>query len=160
MIPVATVEHRSSGRLRLRVRSRRGDGAYFAGVTARLSSVRGIRTLEAKPATGSILLQHSLDDDTLLSLAKEQDLFEVADPAPVPEPPFAAISRRYDEIDRWVSNATGGQADLSTALFGALAASALVQLARGNVGVPATTLLWYAGSVVLLARNDRRASLS
>ncbi len=59
-LPQASVCHRSAGRLRIRIASRRGDADYFAKVVKDLSGLRQVKHLAANPLTGRVPLMHSL----------------------------------------------------------------------------------------------------
>jgi hypothetical protein len=55
------VVHTIPGRLRLRVEKVKGDPAFARKVQNTLSRVPGIKQVEAKPLTGSVLIQYELD---------------------------------------------------------------------------------------------------
>jgi hypothetical protein len=150
MIP-ARLAHCSPGRLRLRVRSKRGDAAYFGRVRDHLSQCPGVRQLQVNPVTGSVVVHHSLPLEGLLGFGKANGLFEIEETPVGGPPPLARVSDAFAGLSQRLERATAGGLDLATLAFAALTGAALVQLARGNAGAPAVTLLWYAATVVLLA---------
>ena len=58
MLPIAEIEHFMPGRMRVKVRDRRGDLTYFRSVIEKLSKHPEIAGLRANPTTGSIVIQH------------------------------------------------------------------------------------------------------
>jgi hypothetical protein len=83
-VPIARVEHRLPGRVRLRVTARRGDTGYFVRAVARLRALPGVRAARANPRTGSFLVEHEGDDAGPVAEAAEREgLFRV-EAAPPP----------------------------------------------------------------------------
>jgi hypothetical protein len=76
MIPVAYIEHQLPGRVRLRVPSRRGEVPFFEKVVRELCKHPAIRELTATPLTGSITLQHLEPLQPIIAAAADQKLFE------------------------------------------------------------------------------------
>jgi hypothetical protein len=58
IIDQAHIVHRTATRLRLRVPARKLDHAYFRDLKARLAGCPGIRSVEANPLTGSVVIAH------------------------------------------------------------------------------------------------------
>lgn len=86
MIPVAFIEHQLSGRLRLRIPTRRGDVSFFQRVVAALSKHPDVKELNATPLTGSILIRHSGPVLAITAAAVEQGLFEIGKREPKTPP--------------------------------------------------------------------------
>lgn len=128
-LPLAEIEHRIRGRMRLRLRERRGDAAFFERLSERLGSVEGVRSVRANPDTASLLVEHEGEDAALLEAARRRHLFEAA-PA---KPRFQACK----------APASRAPAPLDLAATG-LAAAGLVQLARGRIVGSASENLWNA----------------
>ena len=61
IIDHAYVVHRTANRLRLRVPARKLDHSYFQGLKARLAGFPGVRSVEANPLTGSVLVEHDAE---------------------------------------------------------------------------------------------------
>ncbi len=78
-LPLAVVEHSIPGRMRLRVRARRGDAGFFERA-AGLGRVPGVHGVRANAQTGSILIEHAGDEAAVLAAAREQGLFRDAPP--------------------------------------------------------------------------------
>ncbi len=148
MVPEASIVHRISGRMRVRVPSRRGDTAYFAAVEESLRSLHGVESVQADPLTGGILILHGIDRGAIVDYAAQKALFlareEEAGKAggtvlhDVLGAPFGSLSRRIRAF-------TGSAADLSGLAVVALLSVGVYQIARGNFGAPAWyTAFWYA----------------
>lgn len=144
-MPQAYVVHRTRERCRLRIREKRNDEAYFEELRGRLAeNINGVY-VHVNPITGSVLVSHGhMTFSELEGRLAETSMFELVD-GPRPETPaleslFSGISR----IDHAITEGSGGAADLRTFMFIGMMALAMQQLLRGNVMVPAMTLLWNA----------------
>src|SRR5436309_2534469 len=116
-LPPAEIEHRLAGRMRLRLRAKRGDAGFFRRVEAGLARIPGVRSVRASATTGGVLIEHGGDDAGILSAAKEQALFEAAPPARLPAPFIGAAAELPGSLDLAVAG---------------LAGAGLLQLARGK----------------------------
>ena len=153
MAPVAQVVHRARGRLRLRVPGRRHDEGFFAGLSGRLAVLPGVIGVSANPATaGLLLLLDPASDHDPVSAIAAAGLLEVVEQGPVLSPALSGLRRASDRLDLGLAEATGGIADLRTLTFVLLLALALHQAARGQLLVPAASLLWYAFDLIRFAR--------
>jgi hypothetical protein len=140
MVPEAAVCHMSPGRIRVRVPAMRGDDEYFRAVERDLGARFG--AVVANSATGSILLTGagvSLSD--VRDIAAEHALFALAERRPTP-----ADARTAPTVLELPA------VPLTTAaVFGLLA---VVQLLRGQVLAPATSLFWYALETLRTSRGN------
>jgi hypothetical protein len=96
-LPQAVVVHAMDGRTRLRIADRRENVFFFASVAKALSAVAGVRTVEVKPLTGSILIFHDAPLSRIGEAAERGKLFSlVIEPAPsrALHTPAATISPR------------------------------------------------------------------
>jgi hypothetical protein len=146
-LPVAQVEHRIAGRMRLRVRARRGDAAFFERAAALLTKQPGIQMVRVNPRTASILIGHSGDETAVLSVAKAQGLFEAAPAGPGR---VAAV--------RSLSPGTKPASPLNVAAAG-LAGAGVLQLLRGQVVGSASENLWNAYSLYAVTRQAGPSAL-
>lgn len=129
-------------------------------LAAALAALPGIDAVEIRPATGSVILRHAggFDRGALAGAG----LALAAAPAPGPAAsadPVAAAARAVAALDGEVRRLSSGQADLAGLAFMGLVAAGLVQLARGEVFGPATTLFAQAaelGRARLLSSLFRR----
>jgi hypothetical protein len=153
-LPRAEVAHRAGQRLRLRFPRHRGDADFFAKLERTALFVEGVLAATGRPATGSLIIRHKSDYDTLAAGLREEG---VCDVSPEPEDHRPEIEARHlsQELNTRLYEASGGQLDLrALAAFG-LVMMGVVQLARGQVFAPATTALWYG--LTLLLANGRGA---
>jgi hypothetical protein len=148
MEPRAHVIHRTRGRVRLRVRERRKDPAYFDMVRERLETLAGVAAIGVNPVTGCILLEHpDRPWDELMPELRRLRLFElVEEPEPVRpaiEPLLAGISR----FDRTLTEESSGLLDLKTLAYVGLMVFSIRQILQGHVLGPALPMLWNAMSL-------------
>jgi hypothetical protein len=153
VVPTASLVHQSQGRARFRISGRRGDASYYERARGLLAQCPGVRNLKVNPRTGSILVEHGLELDDLVRFAKANDLFAIAEAVPVAvsSSPLTAVVERFAGLDRTIEGATGGRLDLASLTFVFFAGAGVAQLLRGQALAPASTLLWCAVSLALLA---------
>lgn len=144
----AYLSHRSPGRVRLRFPDRRGDVRFFAELTERLGAFEAVLRVEGNPRTGSVLLLHAGDPGPVLETARREKLFRVFSREPL-EPSLAPrLREELQSASEGLTRLTGGQIDLGTAAFLFLLAGGIVQMMRGQILGPATTMLWYASTLL------------
>jgi len=125
-LPQAEIVHAMPGRTRLRIADRRGDRVFFASVASGLSTIPGVRKVDVRPFTGSILIHHAASFARIGTAAETSRLFALANANSVPLPTPAL------PVDPKLITAAG------------LGIFALWQLTRGRILPPAITLAWYA----------------
>lgn len=146
-LPAAEIEHRIPGRMRLRVRARRGDIAFFQNTEAALAELPGVRRVRANAQTAGILVEHGGDAADVLAAARARRLF-------TPEPP----RERALAVATARAGARVAAAPLNLAAFG-LAGAGLLQLARGQVVGSASENLWNAYGLYAVTRRALPAAL-
>ena len=140
----AYVVHRIRDRTRLRIPDRKNDEEFFTPLRSKLAPLGDDVAVEINSATGSILLQHaSLPTDHLDAELERIGLLLVHRPPP-PMHALDALTSGVAKLDRAITTATAGSADLHTILFLAAVALAIRQLRRGHVLGPAMPLVWIA----------------
>ena len=138
ILPTARIEHRLPGRLRLRLPAMRGDHDFFSELEEAFAAHPALGAVTLSPATASILFEDiELGDRSFERLARKEEWFEVqwarpqrTDPGSTPNRPGA--------------NAMAALSEMRPSLAIILVALALVQAARGQLMVPALSLLWFA----------------
>jgi hypothetical protein len=136
-LPLARIVHTIPGRARLRIDSRRGDGAFFAALATGLSIIPGVSRADVRPLTGSVLIEHNGPLERVIAAAAQKGLFVVARASTV------AAAAPPATFDPKVAMGVG------------LGVFALWQLAQGRVLPPAVTLAWYAANLTgLLTTGD------
>lgn len=125
-------------RARLRV-AEDTDRAALLELADRLAAVAGVDRVLARPATGSLILETHHDAAEVLAEMEARGLVATAR-APKPPPVGQLVQLGLLQADMGVKQQTEGALDLRTALGLLLAGGAVVQLMRGRVAGPATTL--------------------
>jgi hypothetical protein len=146
----AHLVHAIPGRTRLRILGRRGDHAFFAELTERLSASRGVRSVRADPLTGSVLVHHDAHVPALLMEAAANGLGDLVELALTCPPVAKRLREEVTTIDQAIRRATGGELDLGTLAAVGLLVMAGFQLIRGRRPASAASLAWYGAE--LLAR--------
>jgi len=150
MIPVAFIEHQISGRLRLRVPTRRGDVPFFQRIVAALSKHPDIKELKATPLTGSILIRHSGPALAITAEAVAQGLFETKRHEPKTRPKQARPSATPPADPEMLDT-------IATGLCGL----AFFQVAKGEAIGNAAENFWNAyGSHRILGRSGVAAGFA
>lgn len=150
MLPVALIVHELPGRVRLRIRERKGDREYFQRVAAEFIAVEGVEAVVTDFRTGSVLVRYRGELPSLLEEGAQRDLFRIAK-GPQGVAWTTAIYQALERGDRELYAESGGRVDFSTLSFLAMAAAGIFQVANGR-GLPAgVTLLRYAYEVL---RNE------
>jgi hypothetical protein len=144
------------GRVRLCLPAARGRAHRLEHVRNRLAAMDGVDDVKVNPDTGSVLvLGRGARIDRLKQFALHEGLFEIEQMAPELKPVVDMLAGHVQEVDDALRRVTGGRVDLASAAIIALAAVALVQVARGEIAAPAMTLLWYAAGTAMMARAAR-----
>jgi hypothetical protein len=145
-LPVAEIEHRLPGRIRLRLRGRQSDAAFFARAAKALAEVPGVHAVKANPRTASLLLEYRGDEEAVLGAARDKALFHAEPPrlasafGPVREGTTLSVSPLH--------LAAGG-----------LAGAGLLQLVRGRALGSATENFWNAYHLFANTRHPSAALL-
>ncbi len=154
-VPPAYVSHALPGRTRIKVPDRRGAAGYFEDVRQALASCPGVEEVTVNAVTGSILVRHAASVAAVADHAAGAGLFALNGLEPG-EPPLAQKLRtQMAALDSRLKSAVGGELDLWTTVSILYLAFAVVQLLRGNVLGPVTTLAWTALAAMRLAQQSR-----
>ncbi|MCX8049135.1 MAG: hypothetical protein N3A55_05695 [Methylohalobius sp.] len=145
MIAQAYLSHVATGRVRIKIPSKRGDESYFQALETALSARSDVRGVQASARTASLLLLHDglLDLNTLAQQAKDQSWFQLDLTPPIRESLNALLSRQFDQVDRFMRRFSGSRLDNPSLIFLALSVLAVRQIAKGQIAPPAATVLWY-----------------
>lgn len=157
MVPFAQVSHRTVGRMRIRIPSRKGDAEYFSHLQDNLTKRFGFRTLTVNHWTGSVLIVNpSIDPNAVADHAAENGLFDLH----LLQPPQKGLAHDLfspvAELNGGVRRFTGGELDLGGLVFIGLLIYGMVEIARGNLSRPPWyTALWYAFGLFTKSIVDR-----
>ncbi|MBI5570854.1 MAG: hypothetical protein HY914_12990 [Desulfomonile tiedjei] len=155
MIPEAHVSHQMSGRLRIKIPSKKGDSSYFAALPERLSGCTGIGEIAVNPQTGSALILYECETSAIARYARDNDLFVLRRSTPARKTLFDHVADTFGAYNAKLRQMTDGQVDLPTLVFSSLLVSGIYQLARGNFVMPAWyTAFYYALGVFTRAQAE------
>jgi len=154
MLPTAHVMHRLGQRTRLRVPERRRDSAWFTQTASRLERVPGVLRVEARSLSGSLLIHHRPDpalERRLAATGRFRIRQEPAAMLPAPEPAAASC---FGLSAQTLPGDLGSKTDLRTLVILGLIILAIIQAVRGQVMVPALSLLFFAYNFSLATRDN------
>jgi hypothetical protein len=148
MIPAAVIAHDSSGRLRVRIPSRKGNLESLKSQGDQLAACPGVLSIEVNSGTGSILLLHQTTVQVIAEYARSKNIFSLAAPKDA-KVPSAELRRNlgatFKSVDRQIQSLTSGDMDLNGFAVAALVLAGSVQLLSGNAGaIPWFAAYWYA----------------
>jgi hypothetical protein len=153
----AEIVHQVPGRLRLRVAGHTGDRKFFEQLQVSLRGCPGIQQLAINPYSGSVLILHESNADTIMEYGRTHNLF--APPAHTKRsaaPPSSAAIQTFQRLDSQLRERTAGNWDLRELAFLVLSIGGMVQTARQNFLPAGFTLFWYASGLLQqkLRRNN------
>jgi hypothetical protein len=152
------------GRLRLKIRSMKGDTVYFASLRDRLAQFPLVHRVDVNPMTGSILIGHGLEVTpeaaaAVADYAAQSGLFRLSIPAVGHAPVARTITETFTSVDRRIRGFTTGDLDLPTVTTLGLVGFGLFQIGKGNVVAPAWyVVFWYAMNIFMKAQPAPQAS--
>jgi len=158
VLPEAHLCSQTSGRVRIRIPSKKGDPVYFAGLKDLVSKFPGVQDVVVNPQTGSLLVLHDLDvrGVDLSTLGSHTEMIGLFRIAPV-QAGQGSVSQRVTDVfrdaNRGVQRFTRGELDLPTLVFIGLLGLGVAQIARGKLTAPAWYVaFWYAFNVFMKAQ--------
>lgn len=128
-----------------------------------LSLCEGIRRVEVNSMTGSILIIHDVDVETIAAYSRQNNLFTIEEPKGFGrrgrETYLARkISETFRTMNRTVVVSTGGFANIADLLVLTLIGLSVYQISKGNFIAPAWyTALWYAMNIFMQSASSRAA---
>lgn len=144
-LELAYIVHRIPGRVRLRIRDKRQDQAYFEALCRQLQPLDCIEDVRANCSTGSIILRHAETPYAEVEAELRQlQLFDIAE-GPEPETPaLRPLQSGLSRIDQLIREESSGITNLRTIVIVAAVLLAIRQFRRGELLGPALPLLWNA----------------
>jgi hypothetical protein len=139
MIPSAHVAHKTVGRLRIKVPSKKGDHAYFEEIKAKLALSSYVTYVETNPVTSSVVVKYTGDLFKVADFARKAGLFDLRKFAPLRRPLFFRVSEGFRSWNGFLREMTDGYLDIPSAVFVSLLISGFQQISQGNISSPA----WY-----------------
>lgn len=146
------IAHQTVGRVRIDLPAKRGDAAYFSTLSQQIAGLDEVLAVRTNPITGSLIIEYDGPFDALLHRFDDMAIDILAQPARTGSVAAARQAAAQDSAlpYRLVSGRTLHPMVLVGLAFGALG---LVQVARGQVLVPALSAFWYAARAFRLAKG-------
>ncbi|WP_374573340.1 hypothetical protein [Phenylobacterium sp.] len=148
--------HKSAGRVRLEAPGLRGDLAEARRLAEAVGALAGVSKVEARAATGSLVIFHTGEWAEFSKNLSEALGAPIEAAAVVERDALASVGDFVEALDQGARQALGGRTNLSELTFLALVLAGAVQLARGEVVGPATTL--FSQALNLMAARRGRPS--
>ncbi len=142
-VAVAHIVHSLPGRTRLKVPDRRGEPRYFTRLSECLSHCAGVARLQVNPRTGSLLLEHTVPLAQIAAFAQTHQLFTLAPPDSLQQEITQSTQAGLRWLNRQFAQASEGLLNVRVVLILGLAGLIFIQVARGQILMPATNLLWF-----------------
>jgi hypothetical protein len=157
MLPQAIVSHRTAERLRIKIPSRKRDGAYFSTVKQSLDRDLKYRLIQVNALTGSVLIvDPGVDQEAVADRAAREGLFTLDHPPAPVQPLGRTIFAPLLEVNRKISGFTDGAVDFPGLVFLALCGFGIYEILRGNIRPPPWyTAFWYAFGIFTKSMVDR-----
>lgn len=159
--PSAYIKHQLPGRVRLKIPQKRGDFRYFDRIAELFTDCPGITQLQLNPPAASILICHvtKIDFLNIAKFAQTNGLFTIIEQPEeetfsIPYLPIPTLtSVGLNRLDESLMGYSKGRLDGRSLLFLTLIGLAVRQMTKGHIMGPASTLLWYAFSVLKEENN-------
>jgi len=156
MLPHAYISHQTAERLRIRIPSKRGDAEYFNWLKEQFSSLKGIKKLEVNPLTGSVLIIHNSNKESLMEYAMANNFFSLKGLDSYPTGLQRRVSETFNGFNTQLKELTDGELDIGGLAFLILLGAGIYQISRGNItAIPWYAAFWYALSIFLKAKPDK-----
>lgn len=140
----ADVVHHTKNRVRIKLRDKVQDPAFYERLKDSAADLPGVESLAINPITGSILyIGTDLNSREIAAALVQKSLLRFETP-PALHPVERAV-RPFVTLSHKLKGMTGGEVGLTEAGFLALLAIGVIQILRGNITAPPWyTAFWYA----------------
>jgi hypothetical protein len=160
MLPQAIVSHQTAERLRIKIPSRKGDGAFFSSVKHSLDRDMKYDLVNVNALTGSVLIVDSgVEVEALANCASQEHLFTLEHRLVPVQPLGRTLFAPVLDLNRKISGFTDGAVDFPGLIFLALCGFGIYEILRGNFRPPPWyTAFWYAFGIFTKSMVDRARS--
>jgi len=152
----ARIAHQIPGRVRLRLEGITAGTAGLERLADAIAAIPGVRRVDIRTDTGSILIRHAGVFDPILESLVTAGLDVLPRGADETIDPIGDVVRELGSVGRSFDAATDGKMDFWSVAFLGLVGLGLWQLANGRVAGPALTVLGQAATIAM-ARPYRPA---
>ncbi|MEK7789910.1 MAG: HMA2 domain-containing protein [Planctomycetota bacterium] len=150
MLPLAYISHRTGGRLRIKIPSKKGDRGYFTRLRERFSDSEGINAVEVNSLTGSLLIIHDSNWERIAEFALSNNLFSLTGLNSYPARLQQRVSETFKGMNTQMAAFTGGEIDIEGLAFLLLLGAGIYQISVGNLtALPWYAAFWYAFNIFL-----------
>lgn len=148
-VQAAYICHRVATRTRVRIPAQRGDMDYFSRLADQLVELEGVHAVHVNARTASVLVEHGADD--WLGQVVQQGILQwVPDGTAVN--PVDRAENILKSFNHHLRASTAEHIDFRGFMLLLLIGGAIAQINRGQIMVPAVSLMWYALQLVMPAR--------
>ncbi|MGD8911712.1 MAG: hypothetical protein PVI97_05670 [Candidatus Thiodiazotropha sp.] len=139
------IAHQTEGRTRLRSCVPLENGEELIDLTDAFIRLDGVEEVIPRASTGSLIIQHPMQSwQSLLPQLKALGLRIGEAPEQARVNALPQMVQLFSQLDKSISDFSGGKADTRTLLFFTYLVLGITQLYRGQVLGPAAGLFWYA----------------
>lgn len=154
----ADVVHHTKNRIRIKLRDKVRDPAFYEHLKQSAADLPGVESVAINPITGSILCTGMDLDAHQIAAALVQKSLLRFEAAPALHPVQRAV-QPFMTLSRKLKGMTGGEVGLTEAGFLALLTIGVIQILRGNITAPPWyTAFWYAFGVFSKALVEKYAA--
>ncbi|WP_170304640.1 hypothetical protein [Croceicoccus estronivorus] len=145
-----TLRHTMPGRIRIVLDHPLPARDHLQWLASALATVENVQEVEIRPRSGSVIIHHVGEYDTLVDKLDDAGLtIETALVTDAAADPIGQVVERLSQADAVLKKWSGGKADIWNVVFSALVAGGFIQLARGRVAGPALTLFGQAATLAM-----------
>lgn len=149
MRPRALIVHRTGGRLRIRIPEKRKDLSFFLNVYNHLRHIPVVDEVVINPATASVLLLFSdTAGDAVSDVLAQHEMFSLGDSDKATKPLRDQGSLSGSGVNRLFPSRSSSANEFRAILFLIMTGLAIHQALRGQILIPALSVLWYAVDLV------------
>ncbi|HXX82138.1 MAG TPA: hypothetical protein VEI46_11355 [Thermodesulfovibrionales bacterium] len=154
MLPTAHISHQTTGRLRIKIPARKGDNTYFNALKEHFSALEGVRDLQLNPTTGSVLILHTLDNQSVAQYATANNMFSLTGANPSSASLHLRVTETFKGMNNQVRAFTSGEINIGSLAFLGLMGAGIYQIGKGNfTAIPWYTAFWYALNIFLKSQD-------
>jgi len=160
MIPDAVIAHASTGRLRIKIPSQKGNLAALKAHGDQFAACPGVLSVEVNPGTGSILLIHQTTAQEITEYARSKNLFSLVEQLNAAAPSselYKNLGETFKGFDQEVRKLTSGDMDLTGLVIAALVVVGSAQILSGSArAIPWSAAFWYAYNLYAKRRDGEK----
>jgi hypothetical protein len=148
------IAHQTSGRVRIDLPAKRGDASYFSTLSQQIAGLDEVLAVRTNPITASLIVEYDGPFDALLRRFDDMAIDILSQPAKTGLNDGGASHEAFASDSALPYRIVSGRQVHPMLLVGlAFGALGLVQMARGQVLVPALSAFWYAARAFRLAKG-------